>query len=54
MSQSFIALLERLQAAGTRFVTLGEAAAEHRRLGPAAPLAMGELPGRAGLVAIQG
>jgi peptidoglycan/xylan/chitin deacetylase (PgdA/CDA1 family) len=54
MSQSFIALLERLQAAGTRFVTLGEAAAAHRRLAPAAPLAMGELPGRAGLVAIQG
>jgi len=54
MSQSFIALLGRLQDAGVRFVTLAEAAAAHRETAPDAPLAMGELPGRAGLVAIQG
>jgi len=54
MSESFIALLERLQAAGVRFLTLGEAAAACRDSAPDAPLAMGELPGRAGLVAIQG
>ena len=54
MAQSFVTLLERLQAAGVRFVTLGEAAAAHRGSAPDAPLAMGELPGRAGLVAIQG
>jgi undecaprenyl phosphate-alpha-L-ara4FN deformylase len=54
LSQSFIALLERLQAAGVRFVTLGEAAAAHRDSAPEAPLTMGELTGRAGLVAIQG
>jgi hypothetical protein len=54
MADSFIDLLERLKAAGVRFVTLGEAAAIYRDSAPDAPLAMGELPGRAGLVAIQG
>ena len=54
MSESFIALLGRLQAAGARFITLGEAAANRRATAPDATLAMGELPGRAGLVAIQG
>ena len=54
MAQSFIALLERLQGAGTRFVTLGEAATAHRGSAPDAALTMGELPGRAGLVALQG
>jgi len=54
MAASFEALLERLQAAGVRFVTLGEAAAAYRGAAPDAPLAMGELPGRAGLVALQG
>jgi peptidoglycan/xylan/chitin deacetylase (PgdA/CDA1 family) len=54
MAQSFVTLLERLQAAGVRFVTLGEAAAAYREGAPAAALNMGELPGRAGLVAIQG
>jgi len=54
MADSFIALIERLKAAGARFVTLGEAAAQHREAAPDAGLAMGELPGRAGLVALQG
>ena len=54
MAQSFVTLLERLQAAGVRFVTLGEAAAAYRESAPEAELSMGELPGRAGLVAIQG
>jgi undecaprenyl phosphate-alpha-L-ara4FN deformylase len=54
MADSFIELLGRLQKAGARFVTLGEAAAAHRGSAPGAPLSMGELPGRAGLVAIQG
>jgi len=54
MSESFIALLGRLQTAGVRFITLGEAAAACRSTAPDAPLTMGELPGRAGLVAIQG
>ena len=54
MSDSFVALIERLKAAGARFITLGEAAAEYRKSAPDAELAMGELPGRAGLVAIQG
>ena len=52
LSASFVELIERLQGAGARFVTLGEAAAAHREA-PDAELAMGELPGRAGLVAIQ-
>jgi peptidoglycan/xylan/chitin deacetylase (PgdA/CDA1 family) len=51
----FGALLERLSAAGARFVTLGEAAREARLAGaPDCPLAMGEIHGRAGLVALQG
>jgi peptidoglycan/xylan/chitin deacetylase (PgdA/CDA1 family) len=54
MADSFIDLLQRLKAAGVRFVTLGEAAAAYRDSAPDAPLTMGELPGRAGLVAIQG
>ena len=50
---SFIRLLECFQAAGIHCIPLGEAA----RLISAAPaceLAMGEFPGRAGLVAVQG
>jgi undecaprenyl phosphate-alpha-L-ara4FN deformylase len=54
MSASFVALLERLKEKDARFVTLGEAAASHRPGAPDADLKMGELPGRAGLVAIQG
>ena len=53
MADCFVALIERLQAAGARFVTLAEAAARHKDAAPEAELAMGELPGRAGLVAIQ-
>jgi peptidoglycan/xylan/chitin deacetylase (PgdA/CDA1 family) len=50
---SFVRLLEGLAASGTRCITLGEAA---RGVGsaPACRLSMGELPGRAGRVAIQG
>ncbi|HJV65428.1 MAG TPA: 4-deoxy-4-formamido-L-arabinose-phosphoundecaprenol deformylase [Geomonas sp.] len=54
MLESFAELLGRLKEKGVRFVTLGEAAAEYRDTAPEAGLAMGELPGRAGLVAIQG
>jgi undecaprenyl phosphate-alpha-L-ara4FN deformylase len=54
MSESFVELLGRLQQAGARFVTLGEAADLYRDSAPDAILTMGELPGRAGLVALQG
>lgn len=54
MAASFASLIERLQTAGARFVTLGEAAGSFRGVAPHANLAMGEIPGRAGLVAIQG
>ncbi|HJV36050.1 4-deoxy-4-formamido-L-arabinose-phosphoundecaprenol deformylase [Geomonas sp.] len=53
MSDSFADLIERLKKKGVRFITLGEAAAEYRKDAPEAGMAMGELPGRAGLVAIQ-
>jgi undecaprenyl phosphate-alpha-L-ara4FN deformylase len=54
MADSFFNLVERLQRKGARFVTLAEAAAQFGANAPDAELAMGELPGRAGLVAIQG
>lgn len=54
LAPSFTDLLERLLARGARFLTLAEAAEEYGRNAPDAPLAMGELPGRAGRVAIQG
>lgn len=54
MAECFASLIDRLKDAGARFVTLGEAAAACRDAAPEAGLAMGELPGRAGLVAIQG
>ena len=55
MSPVFVDLLERLQAMGARFVTLADAAAEaQRKEVPCCELAMGELPGRAGKVAVQG
>jgi undecaprenyl phosphate-alpha-L-ara4FN deformylase len=54
MSASFSELLVRLKGAGARFVTLGEVAESLRGQAPDAPLSMGKLPGRAGLVAIQG
>jgi len=50
----FTDLLERLLARGARFMTLAEAAEEFGRNAADAPLAMGEIAGRAGRVAIQG
>lgn len=55
MSHVFVDLLERLQTMGARFVTLADAAAEAQRGDiPCCELVMGELPGRAGKVAVQG
>ena len=54
MAPQFTVLLERLRAEGARFVTLAEAAAEFGGEAHDSPLAMGGLPGRAGLVALQG
>jgi undecaprenyl phosphate-alpha-L-ara4FN deformylase len=51
--QSFIRLLERFRADGVRSITLGEAARDISSA-PACKLYMGEIPGRAGAVAIQG
>lgn len=56
MSQSevFIDLLRGLMAQGVRFITLSQAADEALSCSPPhCTLAMGELPGRAGLVAVQ-
>ncbi len=50
----FIDLLKKLVAAGVTFTTLAEAACEHGTSAPACTIEMGELPGRAGDVAIQG
>lgn len=52
-SELFVDLLERLTAAGVRFITLSEAA---EKFGPSSPdctIEMGEIPGREGKVAIQ-
>ena len=50
---SFVRLLEGFASGGIRCITLAEAA--HRTVGaPACQLFMGEIPGRAGNVAIQG
>jgi undecaprenyl phosphate-alpha-L-ara4FN deformylase len=49
----FMDLLQRLQDLGARFITLAEAAAEYAGKAPDQPLSMGEIPGRAGKVAIQ-
>lgn len=54
MADTFATLLERLSSQGARFVTLGEAAAEFGTDAPVCTLTMGELPGRAGNVAVQG
>jgi undecaprenyl phosphate-alpha-L-ara4FN deformylase len=54
MAAAFTDLLKRLQDRGTRFVTLAEAAEEYGGNATDAPLSMGELPGRAGKVALQG
>lgn len=50
---SFVRLLERFAAEDIRCITLGEAARRVSRV-PACRLFMGEIPGRAGKVAIQG
>lgn len=54
LATQFVELLERLMARGGRFITLAQAAEEFGRQAPDAPLAMGEIPGRAGRVAVQG
>ena len=53
LSDTFIDLLERLTGRGVRFATLAEAAAEFGEGAPVCELVMGELPGRAGNVALQ-
>ncbi len=50
----FSDLMERLVERDVRFVTLAEAAAKFGGNAPDAPLAMGEIAGRAGKVALQG
>ncbi len=50
----FIDLLERLTKQGARFITLGEAAAEFGGSAPHCAISMGEIEGRAGVVALQG
>lgn len=52
-SELFVDLLERLTAAGVRFITLTEAAEEFGPSSPDCTLELGELPGRGGKVAIQ-
>jgi len=54
MAKEFIDLLERLQERNARFITLGDAAAEFSANAPLHRIYMGEIPGRAGKVAIQG
>ncbi len=55
LSHVFIDLVRRLMDKGASFVTLGEAAEEALSSGPPrCCLSMGEIPGRAGLVAVQG
>lgn len=53
LSDSFEGLLKGLQARGAVFMTLGEIAKEFRPAAGPATLEMGDLPGRAGKVAIQ-
>ncbi|NJD91786.1 MAG: 4-deoxy-4-formamido-L-arabinose-phosphoundecaprenol deformylase [Geobacter sp.] len=53
LSATFVDLLKRLAAAGASFVTLAETAALCAATAPDSALEMGELPGRAGDVAIQ-
>ena len=54
MAGVFSDLLTHLQKLRVRFVTLGQAAAEFGKGAPDASLTMGEIAGRAGLVALQG
>ncbi len=53
MAPDFIELLRRLQELKARFVTLAEAAAEYAGNAHDCIMSMGEIPGRAGKVAIQ-
>ena len=53
-SGMFVDLLERLQTQGARFITLAEAAREFQSGAPDSPISMGEIDGRAGVVALQG
>jgi len=53
-SSVFRELLQKLIAAGVRFITLADAAGEYAPSAPVCTLHMGEIPGRAGDVAIQG
>jgi peptidoglycan/xylan/chitin deacetylase (PgdA/CDA1 family) len=54
LADCFEDLLKELQARGAAFITLGEVAKEFGPDAGTATLVMGELPGRAGKVAIQG
>ncbi len=55
LSHVFSDLLMRLTGAGARFLTLAEAASEAVSSNPPrCPVSMTEIPGRAGLVAVQG
>jgi peptidoglycan/xylan/chitin deacetylase (PgdA/CDA1 family) len=54
LAPSFCSLLESLIERGVRFITLAEAGELFGRGAGDAPLTMGELPGRAGKVALQG
>ncbi len=54
MAPVFTALLKALRERGCRFQTLAEAAAESAPAAGDHIVSMGEIPGRAGLVAIQG
>jgi len=54
MAPLFIDLLTRLKEHGARFTTMGEAAAKYGCNAPGCTMSMGEIPGRAGKVAIQG
>jgi peptidoglycan/xylan/chitin deacetylase (PgdA/CDA1 family) len=54
MATPFIELLAALKERGARFVTLAEVAAEAAATAPDNPIAMGEIAGRAGRVALQG
>ncbi len=54
MAPDFIELLRRLRELKARFITLAEVAAEYAGSAPDCIMSMGEIPGRASLVAIQG
>lgn len=53
LADVFADLLQRLLAAGVRFITLAEAVAEFGKSAPDCTVEMGGLPGRAGAVALQ-